>query len=513
MPRTEINSISIMSDSVSGQRLAVSLTLVLALLVLLAFAGPVALVVDSWDKMPSHAHGYVVILVVAYLLWSRRKLLAGIPQAPATAGLLAFLVGGATAFAGEIVSASVVAQFAVVFMLQAAVWAVMGWRYFRIVVGPLCFLYFAIPFGHGILPTMMDWTADATVMALRASGVPVFQENRSFVIPSGSWSVIEACAGVRYLLSAFFIGSVFAYITYARWYKRVIFVLCMLALSIVANWLRAYAIVIAAHLSDGKWGFGMSHLALGWAIFAIVVIASFVIGSRWRDPDPSADDAGTSTAAPARITTSVALLAAASLLGWSQAAAHWLDASQRPITPVDLSKSLSQLEHVAPPSPTISPAFFGASSLHEASYRFRDGTIGLALAYYRNQRQGFEMINVRNEIEPSHTWVWQRSGRMPSISAGVPEMRIEEYSQGRTKAIVASVFWIGGWTTTSETAAKIYQAINLLTGKGDDAAMIFIIATSDESVESAASRVEGFVSERLPQLLGELDAIHKGDAP
>jgi exosortase len=43
---------------------------------------------------------------------------------------------------------------------------------------------------------------------LRYTGVPVFQEGRNFVIPSGRWSVIEACGGIRYLLTSVFIGAV-----------------------------------------------------------------------------------------------------------------------------------------------------------------------------------------------------------------------------------------------------------------------------------------------------------------
>ena len=36
--------------------------------------------------------------------------------------------------------------------------------------------------------------------------MPVFQEGRNFVIPSGRWSVVEACGGIRYLLTSVFIG-------------------------------------------------------------------------------------------------------------------------------------------------------------------------------------------------------------------------------------------------------------------------------------------------------------------
>ena len=71
------------------------------------------------------------------------------------------------------------------------------------------------------------------------------------MIPSGTWSVVEACSGVRYLMASFMVGTLFAYLNYRstappRW----IFVGVSIAVPIVANWLRAYLIVMLGHLSE-----------------------------------------------------------------------------------------------------------------------------------------------------------------------------------------------------------------------------------------------------------------------
>ena len=76
-----------------------------------------------------------------------------------------------------------------------------------------------MPFGEFALPALMEWTADFTVFALQLSGIPVFREGQHFVIPSGNWSVIDECSGVRYLMASFMVGTLFAYLNY-RSYKR-----------------------------------------------------------------------------------------------------------------------------------------------------------------------------------------------------------------------------------------------------------------------------------------------------
>ena len=51
---------------------------------------------------------------------------------------------------------------------------------------------------------LMKWTADFTVTALQLSGIPVFRDGTFFfTIPSGNWSIVEGCSGVRYLIASF----------------------------------------------------------------------------------------------------------------------------------------------------------------------------------------------------------------------------------------------------------------------------------------------------------------------
>ncbi len=499
------------STALNDRRLAWLLTALVWVCLLIAYRNQVALIVEAWETLPSHAHGYVVLVVVAFLAWGKRAELVGVPLAPSRTGFCAFLLSCAAGFAGEMVSAGVVVQFALVFMLQTAVWTVMGTAAFRVLFGPLCFLLFAIPFGHDVLPTLMDWTANATVLGLRASGVPVFQQDRLFIIPSGSWSVVEACSGIRYLLTSFFVGSIFAYITYTRWHKRLIFIVWMLLLSLLANWMRAYVIVMAAHLSNNQWGLGLSHLTFGWIIFAVTILISFWVGVRWQDTQKTIEVRPLASAARARVTLVAALLTAVVGAGSALAASRLLNLPDQPLPVLDFSNSLAGLEKVQPALPMITPRFVGASAIHEATYRFENGQVGLTVAYYRNQRQGAELANVHNLIEPTRGWTWGKSRRLASFGEGIPKMRSEHYVKGNAHAVAASVYWVGGWTTTSDIVSKIYQAINLVTGKGDDGAMLVITATTLESDAAADTLVQSFVRNRVPGLLEDLRRIQAGE--
>src|SRR4029079_4205078 len=134
---------------------------------------------------------------------------------------------------------------------------------------------------------MMDWTADFTVTALRLSGIPVFRVGTFFTIPSGQWSVVEGCSGLRYLIASITVGALFAYLSYQKPWKRILFVVLSVIVPIIANGMRAYMIVMIAHLSDMKLALGIDHLIYGWLFFGIVMLLLFWSGSFGRPPEPA----------------------------------------------------------------------------------------------------------------------------------------------------------------------------------------------------------------------------------
>ncbi|MEZ5566619.1 MAG: exosortase [Gammaproteobacteria bacterium] len=121
---------------------------------------------------------------------------------------------------GEVLEINLVHHFAAVMLLILAVWAVLGARIVRIIWFPLAYLLLMVPFGEFLVPTLMRWTADFAVVAVAATGVPVFQEGFVFSLPSGDFEVIKACSGIRFLMATVAAGIVFAWVAYRSWTKR-----------------------------------------------------------------------------------------------------------------------------------------------------------------------------------------------------------------------------------------------------------------------------------------------------
>ncbi|MEP7282641.1 MAG: exosortase A, partial [Rubrivivax sp.] len=155
--------------------------------------------VAIWERSATFAHAFLVPPIAGWLVWRCRERLARAPLQALPWMLLPMAAACALWVAGELVSVSAASQFALVALIVLSVPALFGWTFTRGILFPLGFLFFAVPMGEFLVPTLIDHTANFTVSALRSSGIPVYRDGNVFVIPSGSWSVVEACSGVRYL--------------------------------------------------------------------------------------------------------------------------------------------------------------------------------------------------------------------------------------------------------------------------------------------------------------------------
>ncbi|MBZ5653131.1 MAG: exosortase A [Acidobacteriia bacterium] len=242
-------------------------------------------IVAIWIRSETFTHGFLVVPICLWLAWRSRAAVAATPARPWWPGIAFVALAAALWVVASAADALGVRQFALAFMLQAAIVTVIGLPMARVLAFPIAFLLFAVPFGEIFIPTMIEWTANFTVAALRFSGVPVYREVNLFVIPTGSWSVVAACSGVRYVIASLMVGTLFAAIAYRSWRRRALFMAASILVPIVANWLRAYMIVMLGHLSNNRLAVGVDHIIYGWIFFGVVMLLLFWVGSFWQEDE------------------------------------------------------------------------------------------------------------------------------------------------------------------------------------------------------------------------------------
>lgn len=487
-------------------RLPLASLAVLLLAILVLHAHTLMGMVSIWSRSDTYAHGFVVPLISLWLIWRIRHSLAALQPRPSWSALLVLLGAAALWLAGDLVAVNAATQLALVVLLVLAVPAVLGWQVAWAMGFPLGFLFFAVPIGDFMLPQFMEWTADFTVLALRLSGVPVYREGLQFIIPSGSWSVVEACSGIRYMIASVTVGCLFAYLSYKSLTKRLIFVGVAILVPLVANWMRAYMIVMLGHLSGNELATGVDHLIYGWVFFGVVILAMLFVGARWADaPEPSAKPLGAVdmarlAASQPRWSNAIAAVAALVIV----ASPHVLErllALGASTSPVVLNVPTAQApwrNATTPPSDWV-PAFqFPAATAHSGYGGPQGQVVGLHVSYYRLQDYERKLVSSLNMLVTSRDdrWAQLAGGSASTELAGQPLTVATATLRQKTSVLAGNavrlrawrLYWVNGRFTASDVQAKLQGALSRLMGQGDDGAIVVFYTPLDTNLPEGEAR-------------------------
>lgn len=459
--------------------------------------------VRMWTQSDSFAHAFLVPPISLWLIWRQRHALATLVPASSPLALVLVAATGFCWLLGELAAVNALTQFAFVAMLVLAVPVLLGLPVARAMMFPLAFLFFAVPFGEFVMPQFMTWTADFTVYALRLSGIPVYREGLHFIIPSGSWSVVEACSGIRYLIASVVVGTLYAYLNYRSLWRRLIFVGVAIIVPIVANWVRAYLIVLIGHLSNNKLATGVDHLIYGWLFFGVVILLVFLVGARWAD-HPYAGDAVDTPRTDSSVRVSVvrtwfvvALLATVTVMphAWIRLVESMQAA--RGDTPVSLAlQALEGWQLVGSRTIQWRPAFANPTAEFQAEFLRDERRVGLFVGYYRRQNYDHKLITSENALVKSNDPGWKLvSSDAGSVGTGDAALAVRTAELSNSSGMRLAVwqwYWINGRFTTSEYRVKALQAFSRLFGGGDDSAVVILYTPVDNSVEGGDVALEAF---------------------
>lgn len=520
-----------MSNGVQGVWLAPQwrgpvLAVLVYLTVLLMVYWPTLMsMVDIWARSDTFAHGFIIAPVSLWLVWQLRGELADLTPKTQPWFILPMLAAGLLWLMSRLVDVMVIRQLSFVLLLIFGVCALLGTAVARRLLFPLAFLLFMVPMGENLIAPMMDFTAASTVWLIRQTGIPVYQEGLFFSLPSGNWSVVEACSGIRYLIASITLGCLYAYLMYRSLTKRLVFVAVAIIIPVIANTLRAFLIVMIGHVSDMSLAVGIDHLIYGWLFFGIVIFLMFLVGSFFRDTESipaeteSADET-TGVTHPARqgrgmvYGTTLVIVLASLIWPWvpgllPEAKATAAD-SELLFPPV-----ADGWQHQQNPGWSWVPLTAGADVQHQSFYSRQGAVVGLYLNQYLSQSQGSELVNSLDQwIIPDlkeQQWHLLNQGRA-QIQGNKQVIRVE---QARIKSPEAELLmwrWyrIGQYDTANPYVAKMLEALSRLTLSSAPAVRVYVVTSVQDSVDRSAGHLQSFADQLLPQLDGALNPLQEG---
>ncbi len=182
---------------------------------------------QDWWSDENYSHGLLIPAIIGYILWSQRERFAGAVGSPAAAlGVRLVLLALLALWAGTAGAELFIQRISLVLMLIGVVLYFWGFQLLRLLLVPLILLLLAIPipaiiFNKIAFPLQL-FASRCAVWAMSLFDIPVLRKGNVIeLMPLGAretkrLEVVEACSGIRSLMTLVTLAVVFAYFTHPR---------------------------------------------------------------------------------------------------------------------------------------------------------------------------------------------------------------------------------------------------------------------------------------------------------
>ena len=240
-------------------------------LLVLAYLPILIRMADQWSTDDDMSHGFFVPAVTAYIAYQRREELLTTEAKPSYLGLFIMLWSLAQMCVGILGAELFLQRSAFVGSVWGAILFLGGWPFIRVLTLPMVMLPLMVPlpaiiYNQVTFPLQLFASAVAE-NALSILGIPVLRDGNVLELANQKLSVVEACSGIRSLLSLTFLSLVYGYLSEKSLGIRWAIFLASIPIAVAANAFRVSATGVISEYNP-ELAKGFLHTLEGGVAFA-----------------------------------------------------------------------------------------------------------------------------------------------------------------------------------------------------------------------------------------------------
>jgi exosortase len=238
--------------------------------------------VAQWGTPDSDfSHGFLVPFFSAFVVWRDWARLKSLPARPSWWGLLFLGFAMCVLILGQLGADIFLPRISFLIALAGLIVLFLGWNFFRALLFPWAFLFLMVPiptiiFSHITFPLQLLASKLASTI-LPWMGVPVLREGNVIKLASIDLEVVEACSGIRSLMSLASFAVIYSYLMERKVAVRVLLVAASVPIAVIANSLRIVGTGLLVQYWDPEKAEGFFHEFQGWLIFVLSLIMLYLL--------------------------------------------------------------------------------------------------------------------------------------------------------------------------------------------------------------------------------------------
>ncbi|MGA2902443.1 MAG: exosortase/archaeosortase family protein [Candidatus Korobacteraceae bacterium] len=250
----------------------------------LLYASVIKLLIYEWYIQPDYSHGFLVPPLSAFLIWQRRDKLRLIPRRPSPWGMVIVAGSLGLLFLGSLGAELSLTRVSLLGTICGLIVYFAGSKFLRAMAFPMAFLLFAIPiplvvYNSIVFPLQFIASRFATKVLEMLNLFPVMREGNLLVLPHMTLEVVEACSGIRSLMSLLALAAGYGYLVERSVTVRCFLVIAMVPLAIISNGTRVMITALMANYLGPRAAEGFMHEFSGWVIFVVATILFLLLHS------------------------------------------------------------------------------------------------------------------------------------------------------------------------------------------------------------------------------------------
>jgi len=253
----------------------------LSTLVVIMYASVLTSLTRQWWDDPNYGHGFFVPVFAGYVLWSKREQWRALPFHPSNFGLVIMLFAIGLRILGMLGAEFFITRLSLVILIAGMVLFLAGSQVLKWMAFPLGYLLFMIPLPaivyYQLTFPLQLWASRLGAGGLVALGIHTVREGNLLMLPNCTLNVVEACSGIRSLLSLLAAVVAFAYMAEPMRWKRSALAVASIPIAITTNGLRLVATGVISYFFSPRADSGVVHLALGLGFFALAFLSIVLI--------------------------------------------------------------------------------------------------------------------------------------------------------------------------------------------------------------------------------------------
>jgi exosortase len=253
----------------------------LSTLILIMYMSVLSSLARQWWNDPNYGHGFFVPVFAGYVLWSGRDSWRGLPFKPNNLGLAIMLFAIGLRVLGSLGAELFISRLSLVILICGIVVFLAGSHMLRSIAFPIGYLLFMIPLPaivyYQLTMPLQLWASRLGASGLVAVGIHTVREGNLLILPNCTLNVVEACSGIRSLLSLLAAVVAYEYFAEPSPWKRSVLAVASVPIAIATNGLRLVATGVLSYYYGPGVDSGFVHLVLGLGFFALAFLSILFI--------------------------------------------------------------------------------------------------------------------------------------------------------------------------------------------------------------------------------------------